>query len=210
MVAQASITNADNKPENATRVSSAQGETILVLGDSLSAAYGIATEQGWVHLLREILHTRGSHDVINASISGETTDGGARRITTLLDTHTPDILLLELGGNDGLRGFPTRVMRDNLQRIIDAAKAANCKVHLIGMHIPPNYGPLYTQQFHNVFYELAEANELTLTPFLLNGVELNEKMMQSDGIHPRAEAQPIMANNVLQALEPLLPNGNRP
>ncbi len=175
---------------------------LLVVGDSLSAAYGIEARQGWVALLAQRLDGRA--EVINASISGETSGGGAARLPDLLGQHAPDIVLLELGGNDGLRGLPPGQLRANLARMIEASQAAEAEVLLLGIDIPPNYGRAYRDAFTGVFRRLADDYALPLVPFLLEGVALNDGLMQSDGIHPTAEAQPIILDNVWPALEPLL------
>lgn len=175
---------------------------LLVVGDSLSAAYGIEARQGWVALLEQRLDGRA--EVINASISGETSGGGAARLPELLGQHTPDIVLLELGGNDGLRGLPPGQLEANLRRMVEASRTAEAEVLLLGIDIPPNYGQAYRDTFTGVFRRLADDYDLPLVPFLLEGVALNDDLMQSDGIHPTAEAQPIILDNVWPALEPLL------
>ncbi|TFH84982.1 arylesterase [Billgrantia azerbaijanica] len=175
---------------------------LLVLGDSLSAAYGIERQQGWVSLLRERLD--GNADVVNASISGETSAGGANRLPELLGQHEPDIVLLELGGNDGLRGLPPGQFEANMAAMIEASQAAGAEVLLLGIDIPPNYGRAYRDAFTAVYERLAKRFEVPLVPFLLDGVALEEPLMQDDGIHPTAEAQPLLLENVWPALEPLL------
>ncbi len=183
-----------------------QAATILVMGDSLSAAYGVRTETAWVNLLRQRLD-EGDHDqwqVVNASISGETTDGGARRLPELLDKHQPDIVIIELGGNDGLRGFQPPVIRENLTSMIQASHDAGARVLLVGMQIPPNYGPAYTRLFANMFPELAAEHDTALVPFFLDGIYNGAGMMQDDGIHPTEQAQPLLLDNVWPHLEPLL------
>lgn len=186
-------------------VSLAADKTLLVMGDSLSAGYGIDLEQGWVQLLRTKLEQQAAdYSVINASVSGETTTGGAARLAKLLQAHTPDLVLLELGGNDGLRGQPIKIMRNNLSKMIEMAQAAGAQVVLIGIQIPPNYGARYAQAFANIFPTLAKEYELALVPFLLEGVALNPELMQNDGIHPEASAQSLLLDNVWPALKPLL------
>ncbi|WP_431025676.1 arylesterase [Halomonas sp. H5] len=175
---------------------------LLVVGDSLSAAYGIEARQGWVALLAQRLDGRA--EVINASISGETSGGGAARLPDLLGQHAPDIVLLELGGNDGLRGLPPGQLRANLTRMIEASQAATAEVLLLGIDIPPNYGQAYRDAFTGVFHRLADDYDLLLVPFLLEGIALDSELMQSDGIHPNAAAQPLILDNVWPALEPLL------
>lgn len=177
---------------------------ILVLGDSLSAAYGLELKQGWVTLLEQRLAEKFPHKVINASVSGETTGGGLARLPTLLKEHQPNLLILELGGNDGLRGHPLNIMRRQLAGIIEQSRAAGAQVLLVGMHIPPNYGQRYTQQFHTTYKQLAEEYQLPLVDFFLDGVALKPGLMQRDGIHPTAEAQSIMLDNVWPVLLPLL------
>jgi len=177
--------------------------TLLVMGDSLSAAYGIERESGWVQLLDERLADEVK--VINASISGETTSGGATRLPELLRQHQPDIVLLELGGNDGLRGLPPQQMRANLAQMIEASQQAGAQVLLLGIRIPPNYGQAYADAFSQVYRTLAERYDVPLVPFVLEGIALDDSLMQDDGIHPTAEAQPRVLDNVWPALEKLLP-----
>ena len=178
---------------------------ILVMGDSLSASYGIDIEQGWVNLLEKELTKNHAIQIINASVSGETSSGGNTRLPALLAEHKPDIVILELGGNDGLRGQPLKLLQKNLQSMIDASKKIEAKVLLAGMQIPPNYGARYSNQFKDLYPKLAEQNQLGLIPFLLEGIGGNETLMQRDGIHPTADAQPIIVKNVLPELEKLLP-----
>ncbi len=184
----------------------ARASTILVMGDSLSAAYGVRTETAWVNLLRQRLH-EGDHDqwqVVNASISGETTDGGVRRLPDLLEKHQPDIVIIELGGNDGLRGFQPPVIRSNLTTMIEASQQAGARVLLVGMQIPPNYGPAYTRLFADMFPELAAEHDTALVPFFLDRVYNGVGLMQDDGVHPTEKAQPRLLENVWPHLEPLL------
>ncbi|WP_420820227.1 arylesterase [Salinicola peritrichatus] len=178
-----------------------RADTILVMGDSLSAAYGIDPQAGWVSLLKQRLGN--SHEVVNASISGETTSGGAARLPDILRQHHPDIVLLELGGNDGLRGLSPQQMQVNLGKMIERSQNAGARVLLIGIEVPPNYGPTYANAFRSVFSQLAKEYDLPLVPFLLEGVDL-DTMLQQDGIHPTAEAQPIILDNVWSQLEPML------
>ncbi|MEC4766684.1 arylesterase [Halomonas sp. CUBES01] len=179
--------------------------TLLVMGDSLSAAYNIEREAGWVALLEARLPDDAT--VVNASISGETTSGGAQRIDDLLRQHAPDIVLLELGGNDGLRGLPPQQMQRNLASMIEASQAADAEVLLLGIDIPPNYGEAYREAFTNVYHALADKYDVALVPFLLEGVATEDDLMQDDGIHPTAEAQPIILDTVWEALyDTLLPN----
>ncbi|QEM83909.1 arylesterase [Halomonas binhaiensis] len=179
-----------------------QPPTLLVVGDSLSAAYGIPQETGWVTLLSQRLD--GQARVINASISGETTSGGASRLASLLEKHRPEIVILELGGNDGLRGLPPQQMQANLDRMIEQSLASDAEVLLVGIDIPPNYGQAYREAFGQVFQKLADEYQLPLLPFLLDGVALQPELMQDDGIHPTAEAQPRILDNVWTRLTPLL------
>ncbi|WP_240470580.1 arylesterase [Halomonas halocynthiae] len=181
-----------------------QQPTVLVMGDSLSAAYGIEQDAGWVSLLQTRLN--GKAVIVNASISGETTSGGIARLPEQLRQHTPDIVLIELGGNDGLRGLPPSQMRNNLRSMIETSQAANAQVLLIGIDIPPNYGDAYRSAFTRTYNALADEYDLTLVPFLLEGVALEPELMQSDGIHPTAEAQPRLLETVWPALELLLEN----
>lgn len=179
--------------------------TILVLGDSLSAGYGLAPGQGWVALLDQRLRERDIPcTIVNASISGDTSAGGLARIGTALAQHQPDILLLELGANDGLRGLSLSAMKNNLNSIIDQAKTAGAKVLLIGMQMPPNYGPRYTERFQSIYGELAREEQLPLVPFLLEKVALESTLMQPDNFHPNARAQPLLLDTVWPLLQPML------
>lgn len=192
-----SLTYAQNATARTTK--------ILVMGDSLSAGYGIDIQQGWVNLLEQELTKNHAIQIINASVSGETSSGGNSRLPALLVEHQPDIVILELGGNDGLRGQPLKLLEKNLQAMVDASKKSNAKVLLAGMQIPPNYGARYSSQFKALYEKLAEKNELALIPFFLEGIGGDATLMQRDGIHPTAEAQPIIVKNVLPELEKLLP-----
>ena len=178
--------------------SQAADHRVLVLGDSISAAYGMDLEQGWVALWANSLDE--STEVINASISGETTTGGLTRLPTLLAKHQPILVVIELGGNDGLRGYPLPHMRANLEQMIQLSIEAGAQVALIPMQIPPNYGPAYTRQFSAVYTELAEQFGVVLTPFFLEDVALKPGLMQRDGIHPTAEAQPMMLEAIRASL----------
>ena len=183
----------------------AEAPVILVLGDSLSAAYGIPAEQGWVNLLQHRLAERGfPHQVVNNSISGDTTSGGLSRLPAALTREQPALVILELGANDGLRGQPIMAMTANLARLIELAQQSGAKVALAEMRIPPNYGPLYTQKFQAAFGALAKRYHLALIPFLLEGVAGDPALIQDDGLHPRAKAQPRILDNVWPTLEPLL------
>jgi acyl-CoA thioesterase-1 len=179
--------------------------TIIVLGDSLSAGYGIKVQQGWVHLLGQRLASEGyGYRVVNASVSGETTQGGLARLPRALESHKPAIVIVELGGNDGLRGLPLASSRANLARIIELSHAAKARVLLVGMMIPPNYGPRYGDEFREMFGVLATKYSVPLVPFFLEQVALNPELMQADGIHPNASGQPRMLENLWPKLKPLL------
>ena len=184
----------------------ASGErTLLVFGDSLSAAYGLQAEQGWVAQLQRRLQSQGyGYRVVNASVSGETTSGGRNRIERALAQHKPRLVLLELGANDGLRGLPVKETRDNLAFMMDAIKRSGARVLLLGIRIPPNYGPQYTQAFEQVYSALAREKKAPLLPFLLEGIALDERFMQPDGLHPNAQGQPLVLANVWPVLKPLL------
>jgi len=180
-------------------------ETVLVLGDSLSAARGIEQKQGWVYLLRQRLHQMCSGcQVVNASISGETTAGGRSRLPPLLARYHPAILVVELGGNDGLQGLPIEQMTNNLEDIIDDAQAGGAKVLLVGMRLPANYGPAYTRKFHAVYLRLAHQRHVALVPFLLAGLENRRDLFQPDGIHPTAAAQTMLLDNVWPVLREMV------
>jgi acyl-CoA thioesterase-1 len=182
--------------------------SLLVVGDSLGAAYGIDPEQGWVALLAARLAANGHrYRVVNASISGDTTAGGRRRLPDLLATHRPEIVLIELGGNDGLRGLPLATVRANLEGMVRQAQATARAVLLVGVRMPPNYGPRYAEGFADVYREVAAATGAALVPALLDGIGERLELMQDDGIHPRAEAQSRMVDNVWPALVPLLTAG---
>lgn len=183
----------------------AAAPVVLVLGDSLSAGYGFDVREGWVNLLAERLRAQGyPHTVANASISGETTAGGRTRLPDALRRHRPAIVVLELGANDGLRGLPLEKTRANLAAMIDAAQKAGAQVLLVGIHLPPNYGPAFTGKFRALFDDLAGHYRIPYAPFLLEGVALTPGLMQADGLHPRATAQPRMLDNVWPHLQPLL------
>jgi len=178
---------------------------ILVFGDSLSAGYGIHVEQGWVSLLASKISQLGyGFRVINASVSGETTAGGLARLPHALEVHKPRILVLELGGNDGLRSLPLASTHDNLDKMISLAQARGITVLLLGMRVPPNYGERYTTGFYNMYTDLAQAHKLALVPFLLDRVALNPVLMQADGLHANEAGQPLLLDNVWPKLEPLL------
>lgn len=177
----------------------------MVVGDSLSSGYGFSAEQSWVALLQNRLQKEGYvHDVVNASIAGDTTAGGLARLPRLLERHSPELVVIELGGNDGLRGLPVDTLRSNLAQMIEQAQERGAKVLLGGIRIPPNYGPAYTQSLAQVYPALAEQYDVALVPFLLEGVALNRELMQADQVHPTAAAQGIILDNVWQVLRPLL------
>ena len=180
--------------------------TILVLADSLSASYGIAVEDGWVTLLQDRLHLQGyNYRVINASISGDTTAGASARLDPLLSHEQPDIAVIELGGNDGLRGLSIMEIKKNLVRIIRQLLQKNIRVLLIPMQIPPNYGQIYTTKFREIYTELAAEYGITLSRFILDNIVLEQpELIQEDGIHPKAEAQPMMLDNIWFDLQPML------
>lgn len=179
--------------------------TILVLGDSISAAYGIQREQGWVSRLHARVAGEGpGWRVVNASVSGETTSGGLARLPDALAEHDPEVVIIELGGNDGLRGYPVQTIRQNLSRMVELARDAGSRVLLLGMQIPPNYGPRYTRAFTATFQDVAEDHGVPLVPFLLEQVALEPGLMQDDGIHPTAEAQSLLLEAVWPHLAPLL------
>lgn len=184
----------------------ASQNTLLVVGDSLSAAYGIPSDTAWVQLLRDRLQREGLDDwqVINASISGETTDGGLRRLPELLRENDPDVVIIELGGNDGLRGFPPNVIESNLAAMIEQVQDAGARAVLVGMQIPPNYGPRYTEMFAEIYPKLSDRYDTALVPFFLKGVYNQDGLMQDDGIHPSREAQPRLLDNVWPVLGPIL------
>jgi acyl-CoA thioesterase-1 len=188
----------------------ASAPTILVFGDSLSAAYGIRPEQGWVTLLTQRLQTQGyGYQVVNASVSGETSSGGLERLPRALKLHAPGIVILELGANDGLRGLPVNALRDNLARMVQLSQAAGARVLLVGIRIPPNYGPRYTEEFARVYPDLAQQYHLPLVPFLLQKVALDTALMQEDGLHPNAAAEPIVLDTLWPYLKPLISNTPR-
>lgn len=185
----------------------AMAKSILVLGDSISAAYGIEVGQGWVALLQDKLKlSKGHSDAIvhNESISGDTSAGGLARIGPALDAYKPSFVLLELGANDGLRGLSPVVMKNNLAEIIRRAQTSGAKVLLLGMKIPPNYGKRYVDMFYDVYPQLAKELNIPFIPFILEDVALDPSMMQADGLHPNAKAQPIIADKIAAYLFPLL------
>ena len=181
------------------------GRTILVLGDSISAAYGMSLQEGWVSLLQQRLQQRAPGcNVVNASISGETSAGAAARLPTLLQQYQPVIVVIELGGNDGLRGYPIARLRANLLQMARQSGTNGADVVIVGMEIPPNYGTRYTSAFRESFPLVAEQSGAALLPFLLDGVATERELMQADGIHPTAAAQARLLDNFWPILEPLL------
>lgn len=186
-------------------ISIAPAATILVYGDSLSAGYGVPRDSDWAHLLQlRLREKKTDYTVANASISGETTLGGVNRIKDALRTHRPAITIVALGANDGLRGSDLKAMRGNLERIIDAARSAKSQVILVGMQIPPNYGPQYTEKFSATFRDIAKTKRVPLVPFLLEGFADKREMFQADNLHPTAQAQPLMLDTVWKTLAPLI------
>ncbi|MCK0508301.1 arylesterase [Aromatoleum anaerobium] len=183
----------------------AQAATILVWGDSLSAGYGLRPKQDWPTLLQTRLEREGfRHTVINGSVSGETSSGGRSRLPAALDRHAPDLLILELGANDGLRGLPPRLLAENLAAMIEVARSRGARVLLVGMQMPPNYGPAYTQRFEQTFADVARKHKVPLVPFLLDGFADRHELFQSDGIHPTAEAQELIVDTVWKQLVSML------
>ena len=183
----------------------ARSPTLLVLGDSLSAGFGTAIDQGWVSLLKQRIAEQGlPHEVINASISGDTTAGGLSRLPSLLAEHQPAVVIIELGANDGLRGFPPKQIAAALTALTEQAQAAGARVLLAGLRLPPNYGSAYADQFQAVYGQVAAATGAALVPRLLAGVAEDRGLMQADGLHPTAAAQPRLLDNVWPVLLPLL------
>lgn len=177
----------------------------MVLGDSLSAGYGIETDSGWTSLLARRLAERGSgHRVVNASISGDTTAGALARLDALLDRHRPEVVIIELGGNDGLRGIPLGRMRENLRTLVERCQAAGARSILVQMRLPPNYGPRYVSRFEDIYTQVAAETGAALAPFILDGVADVAGLMQTDGIHPRREAQSRMLDNLWPVIESTL------
>lgn len=187
-------------------VPAAAAPTILVFGDSLSAGYGIDPSRGWVRLLeRRLQDNRHDFRVVNASVSGETTAGGLARLPRALQTQRPALVILELGGNDGLRALPVAAMRDNLDRMVQLCQARRVQVLLVGIRMPANYGPRFTSEFAAVFEQLAMKRAVPLVPFLLSGVAEQPALMQADGIHPNEQGQPQVLDNVWPVLQKMLP-----
>ncbi|MGD8558330.1 MAG: arylesterase [Gammaproteobacteria bacterium] len=194
-----------SQQQTANQAADRNPPVILVLGDSLSAAFGIDQSNGWVSLLRQrLMNHDNQYQLINASISGETTQGGLQRLPGLLSKYQPALVILELGGNDGLRGLDIEMIKSNLQSMISQSQKANANVLLLGIHLPPNYGPDYTKRFAQTYIDLAQHNKIPVVPFLLKGIAKRENLMQQDDIHPTAEAQSIILDNVWPKLKPML------
>lgn len=184
---------------------SAADRAIVVVGDSLSSGYGLGTDASWVAMLENRLAREAyGYEVVNASIAGDTSAGGLARLPRLLELHEPAVVVIELGGNDGLRGQPVGRLRENLARMIELSQGTGARVLLTGIQIPPNYGPAYTEAFSSVYRELAEEYEVALVPFFMEGVALDSARMQGDGIHPNASGQEPLLENVWRVLEDLL------
>tara|TARA_A100001015_G_scaffold104212_2_gene115649 strand:+ start:62 stop:760 length:699 start_codon:yes stop_codon:yes gene_type:complete len=195
----------DSLKSDSSKTTNLDVSSILVLGDSISAGYGMNVDDGWVNLMNQTLRQRElAYRMVNASISGETTVGGLRRLPDLLQEHAPSIVVIELGGNDGLRGYPTTKILDNLLTMTDLVKAAGAQPVIITMRIPPNYGPRYTRAFEQVFADAAEQSKATLVPFLFEELAVDAQMMQDDGIHPTAKAQPLLVEGFLPFLLDLM------
>ena len=182
----------------------ASATTIVVLGDSISAGYGIDVEKGWVNLLDQKLQGMDDYTVINASVSGDTTGAGLARLPALLKKHQPEVVIIELGGNDGLQGFPIRIMKNNIATMVELAQQSGAKVLLLGMRIPPNYGDRYTETFYQAFQQIAADKSVALMPFFLDSVAIHKEYMQDDGIHPRANAQTMLLDDMWPYLAPLI------
>ena len=195
----------DSLKSDSSKTTNLDVSSILVLGDSISAGYGMNVDDGWVNLMNQTLRQRElAYRMVNASISGETTVGGLKRLPDLLQEHAPSIVVIELGGNDGLRGYPTTKIMDNLLTMTDLVKAAGAQPVIITMRIPPNYGPRYTRAFEQVFADAAEQSKATLVPFLFEELAVDAQMMQDDGIHPTAKAQPLLVEGFLPYLLDLM------
>ena len=195
----------DSLKSDSSKTTNLDVSSILVLGDSISAGYGMNVDDGWVNLMNQTLRQRElAYRMVNASISGETTVGGLKRLPDLLQEHAPSIVVIELGGNDGLRGYPTTKIMDNLLTMTDLVKAAGAQPVIITMRIPPNYGPRYTRAFEQVFADAADQSKATLVPFLFEELAVDAQMMQDDGIHPTAKAQPLLVEGFLPFLLDLM------
>ncbi|WP_370514735.1 arylesterase [Endozoicomonas sp. OPT23] len=192
---------------SAPYASAAQQKTLLVYGDSLSAAYGIDIKKGWVTLLQEKMkQTNPGWKVVNASVSGETTSGGLSRLKVTLEQHTPDLVLVELGANDGLRGTSLKILKNNLGKIIETVQSKDTPMALFEMRIPPNYGPIYTKRFTQTFHDLGKNYNIPVVPFFLDGVAGHPELNQPDGIHPVEKAQPKLLDNVWPDIQKILKN----
>ncbi|MDC3123336.1 arylesterase [Gammaproteobacteria bacterium] len=195
----------DSLKSDSSKTTNLDVSSILVLGDSISAGYGMNLDDGWVNLMNQTIRQRElAYRMVNASISGETTVGGLKRLPDLLQEHAPSIVVIELGGNDGMRGYPTTKIMDNLLTMTDLVKAAGAQPVIITMRIPPNYGPRYTRAFEQVFADAAEQSKATLVPFLFEELAVDAQMMQDDGIHPTAKAQPLLVEGFLPYLLDLM------
>lgn len=205
MVCTSAFANDSLSSQASDTKSNTDSSALIVLGDSISAGYGIRAEEGWVSLLEKTLEQSETNwHAVNASISGDTTSGGLARLPGLLATHNPGMVIIELGGNDGLRGYPVQKIEQNLTNMVSLVRQSGAIPVIAAMRIPPNYGPRYTRAFDGVFAKVATAEEVTLIPFLLEKVALEDGMMQSDGIHPTAPAQPLLLEAVWPVIEPLL------
>ena len=184
----------------------ATAKTVMVYGDSISAGYGLNPEQGWVHLLQKRLEQQypKKHNVVNASVSGETTSGGLARLPLALKTHRPDVVVLELGGNDGLRGQPPQTLQQNLAKMIQLSQQAHAKVIVLGMKIPPNYGTAYSKAFEQSYRTVSQQYKIQLLPFFMQGIAGNNQLMQKDLVHPNAKAQGILLNNAYPLIQSAL------
>lgn len=188
-----------------THAESQKHNNILVVGDSLSAEYGIGRDTGWVQIInRRLQHENRHYEMRNASISGDTTSGGLSRLPAALRQHTPAIVIIELGSNDALRGLSLDMTHKNLNSMVELAQKAGAQVLLVGMHIPANYGRSYTERFHKLFKEVAHERNVALVPFLLEGIALDKTKFLDDGMHPNEAAQPTIADNVWTHLQPML------
>ncbi|MHA3114570.1 arylesterase [Acinetobacter sp. ANC 4635] len=187
-------------------IQTATAKTVMVYGDSISAGYGLNPEQGWVHLLQKRLEQQypKKHNVVNASVSGETTSGGLARLPLALKTHRPDVVVLELGGNDGLRGQPPQTLQQNLAKMIQLSQQAHAKVIVLGMKIPPNYGTAYSKAFEQNYRTVSQQYKVQLLPFFMQGIAGNNQLMQKDLVHPNAKAQGILLNNVYPLIQSAL------
>jgi acyl-CoA thioesterase-1 len=192
-------------------VIAADSPVLLVLGDSLSAGYGMNREQSWVHLLDLRLKKNGhSYQILNSSISGDTTQGGLARISRLLKNYQPEIVIIELGGNDGLRGINPAVTRENIKRMIEQSQLLGAQVLLAGIKLPPNYGTVYLEQFESIYSDLAGEFNTLLVPFFMEGVVFQAGYLQDDGIHPNVQGQPILLENVWKVLAPTIESATSP